>query len=309
MRSGVIAVGLFALGACAGAGKGDDNPDGGGSGNGDGGNNNNGGDGNGSNSGHCPDQTKLVYTLEQNQRIAKFDPSTGGFTQVGYIDCPGSNSFFQPFGMSIDRFGTGYVLYWDYTDPNVTPQLFKFDTTTLDCTATAWAPQQGIKLFAMAYSTDTQGGFDDRLFLAGATTETATTLKLATLDTTTYSVTPINNIAGWAEITGNSDAELWSFVAVASPPRIDKLDKTTGSVTQTFNIPALDPGSPVLWSMVTWGGDFWIFLKRDIDPATKIYQIDGTNGSVKNTIDTNSVGIPRNVLGASVSTCAPVILL
>ena len=56
--------------------------------------------------------------------------------------------------MSIDRFGTGFVLYWDYTDPNVTPQLFSFNTTTLDCTATAWTPQQGIKLFAMAYSTD-----------------------------------------------------------------------------------------------------------------------------------------------------------
>jgi hypothetical protein len=311
MRSGVTALSLVvALGACAGAGKGDGNTDGGGSGNGDGGGSNNGGDDSNPNPEVCAEQTKLVYTVEEsNERISKFDPTTGAFSTVGYIDCPGSNSFFKPFGMSIRRDGTGLVLYRDYTDPNVTPKLFIFDTTTLACTATPWMPQLGISFFAMAFSTDTMGGFDDRLFVAGATQPDATTLKLGTLDTTTWAISTISNIAGWAEITGNSDAELWSFVATASPPRIDKLNKATGAVTQTFEIPSIDPGFPVLWSMVTWGGDFWIFLKRDIDAATKVYQIDGTNGSVKNTIDTNSVGIPRSVVGASVSTCAPVFLL
>lgn len=307
MRSlAVLLVGFVVLGpGCAGGGGDGTDPDGG-NGNGDGG----GGDGGGSNTGYCAESTKLVYTIEENKRISKFDPETGEFLSppLGYLECPGSSTFFRPFGMSLGRDGNAYVLYRDYSQPNLDPKLFHVNMATLQCTETSWTPHNGIKVFVMAYSTDTAGGFDDRLFLAGANDVDDTSLTFATLETATMQSTVLGTIAGWSELSGNSDAELWSYVATASPPRIDKLDKTNGSVLETTSLPTL-MGNAVLWSFVTWGGDFWVFLKRDNEPATKIHHFNGTTGALIETIDTNSVGIPRQIVGAAVSTCAPVVLL
>lgn len=305
-----IALGLSLLTACAGAGSDDKKTDGGGGGGGDGGDGggNTGYDGDVAN-GFCSDPAKLIWTLEDDRRMAKFDPMTGNFTNVGYLNCPGGGGYFQPFSLALGRDANAWVLYRDNTDPNRAPVLFHVDTANgLACTPTSWAPQGNIKVFSMGFSTDTYEGFDDRMFIAGATTPTATTLTLATMDTTTYLQTTIGSVAGWLELSGNSKAELHSFVPVGSMPRIEKLDKTTGAATVTHNLPSL-VGTHVAWAFATWGGDWWIFDQKGSDPATKIYQVDGTTGAIKNTIDTNSVGIPRTIIGAGVSTCAPVFLL
>ena len=87
------------------------------------------------------------------------------------------------------------------------------------------------------------------------------------------------------------------------------VDRLQQRVTETFPLANLT-GSPQTWAFARWGGDFWVFLKRGSDQATKIYQFDGTDATLKKTIDTNLEGpTTRNIVGAAVSTCAPVILL
>lgn len=255
----------------------------------------------------CTDSAKLVWTLELNKRVSKFDPKTGIFTNVGFLACPGSSAFFQPFSMGMDRNAVAWVLYSDYTNA-VPPQLFAVDTSTLACTPTGWTTQNNLKEFGIGFSTNTVDGEEDTMFIAGGPDTDATTVTLASLSTQTFQPTVIGSTGGWAELTGNAKAELWAYIPKGTTPRLEQLNKATGAPLQTFNL-ATPVGSPQTWAFASWGGDFWIFLKRDADPATVVYQVDGANGTIKNTINTNSVGTPRNIIGAGVSTCAPVTLL
>jgi len=300
----------LSLSACAfggGSGGGDD-----GSGGGNDAGSNGSGDGDGGNTGgYCTDPAKLIYTLEENKRFSKFDPATGNFTPVGsgYINCSTPTTSFIPYSMSLDRNAIAHVLFRDYLDAGAAPQLYRVDTSSNTCTPTNWSEQLGIKFFVQGFSTNTMGGDDDVWYIAGGAAITSTTLTFATLNPLSFTATSIGSLPGPADISGNSDAELWTYVATSSPPRIDKLNKASGAVTQTFPLANL-AGSPQTWAFARWGGDFWVFLKRGSDQATKIYQFDGTNGTLKNTIDTNLVGpTTRNIVGAAVSTCAPVILL
>jgi hypothetical protein len=58
------------------------------------------------------------------------------------------------------------------------------------------------------------------------------------------------------------------------------------------------------WAFAFWGGDFWIFLQRMTEANTTVYQIGGTDGSMKGS--TPAPG--RSIVGAGVSTCAPVVI-
>ena len=62
---------------------------------------------------------------------------------------------------------------------------------------------------------------------------------------------------------------------------------------------------PTAWAFAFWGGDFWIFLTKGSETATTVYQIDGMTGTIKGT--TAAPG--RTIVGAGVSTCAPVVIL
>jgi hypothetical protein len=126
---------------------------------------------------------------------------------------------------------------------------------------------------------------------------------LATLDTTSMSSKNVGMVSGWPELTGNSNAELWGWFPDPSNPTVQKLDKTTGNAITTFKLDSL-AGNPMDWAFAFWGGDYWVFLERDTDGATIVYQIDGTAGTVTSMTNTNT----RSIVGAGVSTCAPVVI-
>jgi hypothetical protein len=63
-------------------------------------------------------------------------------------------------------------------------------------------------------------------------------------------------------------------------------------------------GNPSAWAFAFWGGDFWVFLQRDTDPSTSVYHVNGTTGSMTTALSNTS----RTIVGAGVSTCAPVVL-
>jgi hypothetical protein len=176
------------------------------------------------------------------------------------------------------------------------------------CTKSTWATQQGLMVFGMGFSTDAMGGTEDTLFIAGGGDQTANSAKLATLSTTSFQATPVGMITGWPELTGNGNAELWGWFPSDSTgtttPRVEKINKTTGAAETTYMLPTLK-GAPQAWAFAFWGGDYWIFLAKSTDANTSVYQIDGTNGTIKST--TPATG--RLIVGAGVSTCAPVVIL
>jgi hypothetical protein len=293
-----IVLGL-ALGACGPGGRGGDDggddggtTDAGNTGGGDGGNN---GDG-------CSDAAKLVYVVDQNKKLSQFNPMTKSFTDLGTLTCPAAGGA-TPFSMGIDRDALAWVLYSN-------GELFRVETkNNLACTKASWIPNtQGHQVFGMGFSTDAAGGTTDSLFIAGgAGPGIGSTSTLARLDIGTFQPNNRGTLTGWPELTGTGNAELWGFFPQSGTTgaRIAKLDKTTGAALQTFPETSLnDPLQPLAWAFAFHGGSFWVFLKKSSDSQTQVYQFNASDGAMVGV--TPSGG--RTIVGAGVSTCAPVIL-
>ena len=255
-----------------------------------------GGNGDGSNADNCSDASKLVYVVDENNKLSKFDPMTKTFSDIGTLNCP-AGILATPFSMSIDRDTNAWVLYSD-------SKLYKVNTSNLMCTATTWTTQLGMTVFGMGFSTDTAGGTQDTLFVAGGSGPTVPTSTLATLSTTNMTAMGRGTVTGWPELTGTGNAELWGFFPSAGGARIEKLDKMSGSALNTFQLPTL-AGEPAAWAFAAWGGDFWIFLMKGSETQTTVYQVSGTTGQIKGM--TSAPG--RTIVGAGVSTCAPTVIL
>jgi hypothetical protein len=63
-------------------------------------------------------------------------------------------------------------------------------------------------------------------------------------------------------------------------------------------------GMPTAWAFALWGGDFWVFLMKGLESSTTVYQYDSNTGALKSMMQASG----RTIVGAGVSTCAPVIL-
>ena len=286
MRQGLSIVAIACVVGCAaprreGAGDDDDmqGPDGGASG------------------GECADGTELVYTIDQgNARLSTFDPSTKTFHDLGSLSCPTMFGA-TPFSMSVDRAGNAWVLY-------NSGELFKVGIQGLGCTKLTWTPPPGIRVFGMGFSTDVAGGDAESLFIGGGPDQMQTSYLLARVDPTTMTATTFGSQPQLPEMTGNGNAELWGFMPEAATARVVRFDKTTGAVLTTFMEPTLG-GTNTAYAFAHWGGDYWVFLQRNAETNTTVYQVDGTTGAI--TSMTPAAG--HTVVGAGVSTCAPVILL
>lgn len=280
-----------------------------------------GGGGGGSGSGNedgCSDAAKLIYVVDSNNKLSSFDPALKTFNDLGTLSCPAASGA-QPFSMGVDRSATAYVLYSGVNPLSgavTSTEIFKVDTTQagLPCTKTTFAGTADFKQFGMGFSTDAAMGNTDTLFIVGSPGVGMGATKLAKLDVTTMQPTTIGSVTGDPELTGTGSAELWAFfpsdTTGATDPKIGKLDKATGSLSTPFTLAALK-GVPNAWAFAFWGGDYWVFLAKSgsgplpTPGKTVVYQIDGTNGTMKGMTDT----VTRTIVGAGVSTCAPVVIL
>ena len=292
MSTKSIALALLAFAACGPADR--DRPPGTGPG-ADGGNGSNVGSGQDG----CSDAAKLVYVVDENNTFSQFDPMTKTFHDLGTLNCPASGGA-TPFSMGVDRNAAAWVLFSD-------GELFHVDTTSsaLTCTATGWHSSNGLTQFGMGFSTDSAGGSTDTLFVAGGASITgANNSTLAKLDTSAFTAQTVGSVTGWPELTGNSNAELWGWFPSdetgSTTPRVEQIDKTSGAPIKTYMLSSLT-GMPEAWAFAFWGGDYWIFLAKDFDVSTTVYQIDGATGTIKGMTPTST----RMIVGAGVSTCAP----
>jgi hypothetical protein len=265
---------------------------------------------------NCSAAAKLVYVVDENGHFLSFDPSTTPptLTDLGLLNkCPISAGE-QPFSMGVDRDAIAWVLSSAVGGLGTQKgtAMYRVDIkNNLACTnAGMQMNQQGFNLFGMGFVTNDVGGTTDTLFIAGgASADTATTSTLGTVSFPDLTVHPINSVSGWPELTGNSNAELWGFFPDATAPKIARIDKTTAAESPTYPLPTLQ-GTPAAWAFAFWGGDFWVFLRRQSETQTTVYHVVGTTGQIANQWTTSALlgGGSYSIVGAGVSTCAPVII-
>jgi hypothetical protein len=241
---------------------------------------------------------RYLYVVDSGDEFLRFDPETNVLTPLGTLSCPTSSS---PFSMAVDRDATAWVLYQD-------GQIFRVSSTDVSCTATSFVPNQaGFEVFGMGYVADAPGSSEETLYVSGGSLASVSTgaATLGRIDSS-LTLTAIGGLPGWPELTGTGAAELWGFFPDTSPPSVRQIDQSSGATPRTF--PMSELGSSVgaqAWAFAFWGGRFFVFYQGATDLTTNIWRLDPADGSVVEVLHDTGY----RIVGAGVSTCAPVELI
>ncbi len=243
---------------------------------------------------------RYLYLVDSDDAFLRFDPEANTITPLGTLSCPTASS---PFSMAVDRDASAWVLYQD-------GNIFRVSTTDVSCAATSFAPSQGgFDVFGMGFVSDAAGSTEETLFVAGGSLLDVSlgTARLGRVDDA-LALAPVGDLPGWPELTGTGAAELWGFFPDTSPPSVRQLDKTSGATTTTYPMTALDSGSGLgdrAWAFAFWGGRFYVFFKGELDVTTNVWRLDPSDGSVVEVLHETGY----RIVGAGVSTCAPIDLI
>ena len=243
----------------------------------------------------CTEASQWIYTVDgSSSMLSRFDPATLTFTDIAMLNCPASSG--GPFSMAVDQNAVAWVVYSDGS-------LYKVDTGTGRCQATSFDVDPNGSFgqgFGMGFVFDPSTNVDT-LYIAGGEGSMDTQSELAAVSFPALAVTPIGTItAGNAELTGTGDGSLWGFIPNSLTPDdqtvLVRLDPSSGKTLEKHSYPSLNSTLSQSWAVKFWGGSFWIFL------GSSIYEVPR---DTPDTITTAIAYTGRNIVGAGVSTCAP----
>jgi hypothetical protein len=262
------------------------------------------------------DGVDLVYVVDQDYNFLSFDPrllgtATDPFTPIGALNCPagaplaGWTSPATPFSMSVDRDGTAKVLY-------TSGEIFDVDITSAACSASTFQPHQqsgAWELFGMGYSTDTAGGDTEKLYIAGGPIMPVPQPNSGYIDPGTQVITNTGAISvgeNSPELSGTGDAKVFAyFPGTNANGFVQEISKTNGDVTGTAMQAGPVAGGPAAWAFAHWGGKFYIFITDNLNFNSQVQVVDRATGGYDGVVLQN---LPNLIVGAGVSTCAPIVV-
>jgi len=251
----------------------------------------------------CAVGARLVYVVDAEHRLLSFDPSAEAnhFKLIANLSCPGAGAE-TPFSMSVDRGARAWVLY-------TSGDLYWVSTETGACSTTPYQTgQQGYQLFGMGFVSDQPGSSAEKLYVAGTSRSVGGNDKLGYIDPATMQITVVGPTATAEyspELTGTGDAELYAYHPGTFESFVARIDKQNAQVLQKWSVPPLT-GEVSAWAFAHWGGKFYIFVTdRSLtgSETSKVLLLDPVSGKAQ----TFLASIPYKIVGAGVSTCAPVI--
>jgi hypothetical protein len=244
---------------------------------------------------NCSDAAKLVYVLSDANRLYSFNPQAKQFTLIGPLNC---NTSLQPNSMAVDRNAVAWVNYVGSLDLNGV--IFKVNTKDASCEPTPVVNlPQGWTRMGMGFSTNNGDPNSETLFVSATSGQGVGKINAANT---------LNPIAGFspgafsgasAELTGTGDGRLYGYFTT-SPVQVGQIDKTTGAVTNGKVITGL--ATPSAWAFSFWGGSFYLYA-ADFGNSN-VTKYDPVAGTIDNSY---MVDIGFRIVGAGVSTCAPLV--
>ncbi len=253
----------------------------------------------------CPDLVvgldDGIFVLSKTAQLWKYFPGTNELKMLGAINCglPPST-----FSMGVDREGSAWVQFSDQ-------QIRKVDITDVSkCSDPGFVPgQDGITNFGMAFVSNSAQDPCDRLHgnhynfeaegdkIAEFFSVDPDTLTLVQLGKSDY---------GLAEVSGTGDGRAFLF-AGPDPSRLVEVDKNSGATKSVLPLPGVKTGGGFAFAF--FGGDFYFFTDAESDNTSEVTHLD-FDDSDKNGLQDLKVVLqdaPIRIVGAGVSTCAPLI--
>jgi hypothetical protein len=262
--------------------------------------------------GRCDDENSqkvFVITTDLSAQpyeshLFRFDPTDTSYTHIGELDCPGV----LLRSMAVDRDGSGWGSMGDGS-------LVRIDTETADCSASGMELEQhSVSRYGMGYSTLGESD-SEKLYITATGSDWSGQpnqpyRKLAVIDTSTLQIEIVGDLEAPVpanmELTGTGDGRLFGMVLDVRNlsniiVSVDELNADTAATLSSKTVP-LEANSG--FAFAHWGGDFWLFTEAD-DGKARVAQFDFDNGVIEQTVDID-LGVAGSIVGAGVSTCAPI---
>ncbi len=164
----------------------------------------------------------------------------------------------------------------------------------------------GYELFGMGFVSDEPGSDKEALYISGGSSSDLNSGNVACLDPVSLQITtvgPIPQAEYSPELTGTGNAVLYAYFPGTTNSFVAQLDKTTGQITEQWGLPPLS-GQVRAWAFAHWGGKFYVFITTQDGSVlhSNVLRLDPNTGQA----DTILVDTGHVIVGAGVSTCAPV---
>lgn len=261
----------------------------------------------------CAPKLDLIYLLSDDRELWTYAPLSNAFTMIGPLGCPTTDG---TFSMGVGRDGKAWIqttYLEDQINQTYIGDLFLLDVNNpANCTDPGYTPGAGgWQHFGMGFVSNSASDPCDKLYaqhwngIAGGFTEGPNDGLLGVFDPVALQVKTIGptNYNG-AELTGTGDGRLFAFAGAPSSKLIE-FDKATAQVLATtpFNNFPLTSA----FAFAFWGGDFYFFTEGNL-PYSKVTKLDydDSDGGGKALTTVNTMA-PIRIVGAGVSTCAPVL--
>lgn len=243
----------------------------------------------------CSDAAKLVYVLSDANDLYSFEPQAKKFTLIGALNC---NTALSPNSMAVDRNAVAWVNYVNGTDTQGV--IFKVSTTDASCEPTPTVKLvSGWNRLGMGFSSNNDGAMGETLFVSGTSGTGIAKINAANTLNPIADFSPGAFNGQSAELTGTGDGRLYGYFTT-SPVQVGLIDKVTGAVTNGKVITGL--ATPSAWAFSFWGGSFYLYAAGFGN--SNVTKYDPTAGTIDNNY---MVNIGFRIVGAGVSTCAPLI--
>ena len=240
---------------------------------------------------NCP-AGQFVYVVTARDELYRFHPPTLSFRLISRLDCP-ARSYASPYSMAVARDGTAHVVFND-------GHLFRVDTETGACSASRFATgQSGFTAFGMGFMQDDG---TEELFISASSYMGGVGYQLGRMKFSGMSVDVVgvyDEISARSELTGTGDGRLFGAFE-GQPYIIAEIDPDNARILSQAPQDAVSyPPNTSNFAFAFWGGNFWLFAGPG--SSTDVFRYDPKHGTTEKVSRQ-----PFAVVGAGVSTCAPI---
>jgi hypothetical protein len=275
----------------------------------------------------CTTAAELVYVLSlpdpnnpaSQGSIWSFAPDTKQFTSLVDLSCPLPNdgNTWEPNSMAVDRNVVAWVNYvgtgFDGSGNEVDAAglIYQVDINAKSCTPTpaVTLPDAQWYRLGMGFSSDTSGSTSETLYVTGTGDGQANSPGLGKIAMPANTLAKVGPFTGdakldgqGAELTGTGDARLFGFFTTSPDARVGQIDTSTGAILSDDDVSGVAP--PAAWAFSFWGGAFYLYTSPDGVTLSTVTRFDPTTKAVDHTYNLSA---PMVIVGAGVSTCAPIV--